>query len=230
MQDVPKIVLKGLQSPPAESHPEADLLTAFAEHALVGRERDRIVEHLARCGDCRDVVMLALPATETLAPPAPSGGRITWLSWPVLRWGVVAAGILAVTSIGVLQYMRDHQEKIVASNSMHRYAAADTTAQNAPVLPQAPASSSCSQSNAEDAERLIGCAVPPEHVGRARSYPARRQVHRSPAHEPCRFRRRGWRNARRNVRRNWFRCWPGPQRRSPRRHCHGIRRTEPHSR
>jgi len=139
MQDVPKIVLKGLQSPPAESHPEADLLTAFAEHALVGRERDRIVEHLARCGDCRDVVMLALPATETLATPAPSGGRITWLSWPVLRWGVVAAGIVAVTSIGVLQYMRDHQEKIVASNSMHRYAAADTTAQNAPV-PQASAS------------------------------------------------------------------------------------------
>jgi len=140
MQDVPKIVLKGLQSPPAESHPDADLLTAFAEHALVGRERDRIVEHLAHCGDCRDVVMLALPATETLALPAPSGAQIAWFSWPVLRWGVVAAGIVAVTSIGVLQYRRGHQEKIVASNTMHRYAAADTAAQNAPALPQVSAS------------------------------------------------------------------------------------------
>ena len=99
----------------AESHPDADLLTAFAEQCLTGRERDHLVEHLARCGDCRDVVALALPATEAVAASkAGSPERTSWFSLPVLRWGVVAAGVLAVTSVGVLQY-RQRQEKMLVS-------------------------------------------------------------------------------------------------------------------
>src|SRR5260370_24348116 len=99
MQNVPKIVVKRLQSPTAEWHPDADLLTAFAEHSLAGRERAHVVEHLARCGECREIVALALPATEAAA-----AGRLGsvagsgWFSWPVLRWGVVAAGMVAVLS------------------------------------------------------------------------------------------------------------------------------------
>ncbi|MFZ1053229.1 MAG: zf-HC2 domain-containing protein, partial [Candidatus Sulfotelmatobacter sp.] len=66
MHSVPKFVIKRLQERPAtaESHPDADLLTAFAEQSLDGRERALVMEHLAACGDCRDVVALALPATE----------------------------------------------------------------------------------------------------------------------------------------------------------------------
>lgn len=140
MQDVPKIVrqqLKVSQSA-AEPHPDADLLTAFAEHSLDSRERAFVIEHLARCGDCRDVVALALPATEAVAVSASSGTRIGWLSWPALRWGVVAAGLLTVTSIGVLQYRQRHQEKTVASNFVQTNAAADTVAQSVPVLSQTP--------------------------------------------------------------------------------------------
>jgi hypothetical protein len=118
MQDVPKIVRARLQRPEpltAESHPDADLLTAFAEQALAGRERDHVIEHLARCGDCREVVALALPATEAVpASKAGSPERTSWFSLPVLRWGVVAAGVLAVTSVGVLQY-RQRQEKMLVS-------------------------------------------------------------------------------------------------------------------
>jgi len=117
MQDVPKIVRQQLEaSKPAvaESHPDADLLTAFAEQALVGRERELVIDHLAHCGDCRDVVVLALPATEAVAVPAASGARIAWLSWPVLRWGVVAAGLLIVTWVGVLQYRQRHRERTIA--------------------------------------------------------------------------------------------------------------------
>jgi len=122
MQDVPKIVVKRLQPATpvtAESHPDADLLTAFAEQSLSGRERDHVVEHLARCGDCRDVVALALPATEAVAVArSGSAGRAGWFSWPVLRWGFVAAGIVAVTSVGVLQYGQRHSEKMVSTSLM----------------------------------------------------------------------------------------------------------------
>lgn len=119
MQNVPKLVLKRLQEPVpgAEPHPDADLLTAFAEQSLAGRERDLVMQHLAVCGDCRDVVTLALPASEITSPTdSPRSAGISSFAWPVLRWGALAAGILAVASVGVLQYTHRHQEKIVASN------------------------------------------------------------------------------------------------------------------
>jgi hypothetical protein len=162
MQDVPKIVRQQLMaSAPAaaESHPDADLLTAFAEHSLAGRERAFVIEHLGCCADCRDVVALALPATETIALPASSGARIGWLSWPVLRWGVVAAGVLAVTSIGVLQYRQRHQEKTVGSNFARRDAAADSAA-HLTVLPQA----ASPQAGPETRMRKDALTMPPSHA------------------------------------------------------------------
>ncbi len=133
MENVPKFVLKRLQetSPAADSHPDADLLTAFAEQSLADRERALVMEHLALCGDCRDVVALALPATESVALlPTASPARIGWLSWPALRWAAVAAGILAVTSVGVLQYKHRNQEKTVASNLLPKEATSATSAVN----------------------------------------------------------------------------------------------------
>jgi hypothetical protein len=122
MQNVPKIVRARLQQPTpatAGAHPDADLLTAFAEHSLAARERDRVLEHLARCADCREVVVLALPATEAVAlAGSGSSARIDWLSLPVLRWGVVAAAALAVTSVGLLQYRQRHQEKTLVATSL----------------------------------------------------------------------------------------------------------------
>jgi Carboxypeptidase regulatory-like domain/Photosynthesis system II assembly factor YCF48 len=106
MQDVPKIVRERLKVvAPAVNHPDADVLTAFAERSLLEKERAVVLEHLARCGDCRDIVALALPAAEPIQAvvrPSPGG----WLTWPVLRWGFVAAAIVAVASFGLLQYQR----------------------------------------------------------------------------------------------------------------------------
>jgi Photosynthesis system II assembly factor YCF48/Putative zinc-finger len=140
VKDVPKIVRARLQRPEpltAESHPDADLLTAFAEQSVTGRERDGIMEHLARCGDCRDVVALALPATEAVAP-AKSGspGRTgwfngNWFSLPVLRWGLVAAGIITVTSVGVLQYQQRQEKMLVSTRATPRDESADGAAQSA---------------------------------------------------------------------------------------------------
>ncbi len=118
MQSLPKIVAKQLQSPPAESHPDANLLTAFAEQSLTGAERDHVIEHLARCGDCREVVSLALPPQVESQPLA--GGSVNWflgtlLRGSALRWAAVAAGVVLIASVGTLQFRRQ-QGRELASN------------------------------------------------------------------------------------------------------------------
>jgi len=111
MSHVPKIVLKQLHAPAGE-HLDADILTAFAEQSLPESERNLVLDHLSLCSDCREVVVLALPVTEavTVAVSA-SPARAGWLSMPAFRWGVVAAGVLVVTSFGVLQYRQTHPVK-----------------------------------------------------------------------------------------------------------------------
>jgi hypothetical protein len=104
MDNVPKSVLQRLQAQAAEAHPDANLLAAFAEQVLPESERAGVIRHLAHCGDCREVVALALPASEGAGTTAMKGLGRRWLSLPVLRWGVVAAGVVVLTSIGVLEY------------------------------------------------------------------------------------------------------------------------------
>jgi hypothetical protein len=105
MQEISKIVLERLQKQSAaEVHPDANLLTAFAERGLAENERAQVVEHLAHCGDCRDVIALALPALEEMGANAAVAARRKWFSWPTLRWGLVAAGVAAVASVGVVQF------------------------------------------------------------------------------------------------------------------------------
>ncbi len=121
MENVPKSVLKRLQEtrPGAGSHPDADLLTAFAEQSLADRERALVTEHLAACSDCREVIVLALPETAAQIVTSPASVRADrggWLAWPTLRWAALAAGILVVASVGVLQYSHRDQDRTIASN------------------------------------------------------------------------------------------------------------------
>ena len=114
MEKVPKIVKERLnQAAIAVDHPDPDVLTAFFERSLADRERTQVLEHLARCTDCRDVVALAQPAdlpTPALVQPA----RGNWLTWPRLRWALVAAGVIVVGSLGALRYERSRQTGAVA--------------------------------------------------------------------------------------------------------------------
>jgi hypothetical protein len=121
MQSVPKIVVKRLQSRGADPHPDADLLTAFAEQSLAGPERDHVVEHLSRCGDCREAVSLALPPQVEAQPVAHSTGN--WFRWTLprgsaLRWSAVAAGVFVIASIGMVQYRRQRPREL-AVNAFH---------------------------------------------------------------------------------------------------------------
>ena len=115
MAEVPKIVYDRLRAARLErAHLDADLLTAFAEQALSATERDGVLEHLALCGDCREVIALALPAADIAAAPIATETEaararpipakyernfLTAFAWPSLRWAALAAGVAVAVSV-----------------------------------------------------------------------------------------------------------------------------------
>ena len=100
MADVPKIVIRRLasrtaQATPQKPHPDANLLAAFVEQSLADGERLEVLDHLAQCFECREVVELAGPEL-AVAGVAPEPVSAPWLSWPVLRWGAAIACVIVV--------------------------------------------------------------------------------------------------------------------------------------
>jgi hypothetical protein len=113
MQQLPKIVKERLQAIPRSDHPDADVLTAFAEQSLPNSERSLVMEHLARCSDCREVLALALPELEEAV--APAALRRPWLSLPMLRWGAIAAVFVVLVSVGVVRYRPDSSKNMASA-------------------------------------------------------------------------------------------------------------------
>src|ERR1700747_2951504 len=114
MTEVPKIVYDRLRAAlPERTNPDADLLTAFAEQTLSTAERDGVLEHLALCRDCREVVALALPAADmvprqtadddsvrtTVSRAGASATHKLTLAWPTLRWAALAAVVRVPASL-----------------------------------------------------------------------------------------------------------------------------------
>jgi Photosynthesis system II assembly factor YCF48/Putative zinc-finger len=109
MSQLPKIVRDRLAGAPAavvNSHPDPDLLTAFVEGAIGGRERDHVLTHLAACPDCREVVTLAspefVPDQQRVAAAVPVKAR--WWGVSSLRWAAVSA--TAVIVLGAVLLVR----------------------------------------------------------------------------------------------------------------------------
>jgi hypothetical protein len=147
MTEVPKIVYDRLRAAqkkrglpdaalPDSEHPDTDLLTAFAERTLSADERDATLQHLALCNDCRDVIALALPATEIanapiaaeteagLETPVPAKTDRSWLplanwpklAWPNLRWAALAAGVVVVASLLLMHPGKLNQAMLPSAN------------------------------------------------------------------------------------------------------------------
>lgn len=135
MQNVPKIVTERLKTVAPVQHPDADALTAFAERSLSDRERMAVLEHISRCGDCRDTVALALPevdpGTIVLRPV-----HRPWFAWPALRWGFAAAGLAVLATLGVVQYRHRAQTNANAARPSS-FAAPQTQAQAQLQMPPA---------------------------------------------------------------------------------------------
>jgi len=149
MTEVPKIVHQRLRAAEAGrqtgegAHPEADVLAGFAEQALSAAERQDVLEHLAVCGDCREVVMLALPVTESLAAPVeyeakvgqapvPVAARWGRFAWGNLRWAALAAGVAVAILVA-----RPGLERWVKPNAPPTTAASQTAAPKVAPAPTA---------------------------------------------------------------------------------------------
>lgn len=91
-------------------HPDADLLTAFAEQSLAGTERERLLAHLAACASCREVVSLAMP--QEAEPAEVATPAASWFRWPVLRWTAVAATVIVVGAAVSVLYQRNRPVEV----------------------------------------------------------------------------------------------------------------------
>jgi hypothetical protein len=114
-------------------HPEAEMLNAFAEHALSDNEQQQIVTHLAACSRCRQIVFLAQQAAEeelpaiagpAIATPVEISRRNWWSDWRIL-WIAAPACAALLTVVFLL-----HPRQI------------PPTAQQAKAVPHASASTS----------------------------------------------------------------------------------------
>lgn len=136
MAEVPKIVRERLRRASPGIHPDADTLAAFAERVLPERERGTILEHLASCRGCREILAVAAPVPEPAQTAVRSWPR-PWLTWPALRWGFATAGIAVVASLGVVEHQRHVHPSMAlykASVPSEQKNAADSVAAPAPPL------------------------------------------------------------------------------------------------
>jgi hypothetical protein len=95
--EFPNRVRRAMEPPSPGEHPSADVLNAYAEHVLPANEEQPVVQHLATCADCREVVYLASAATEELELPAPTPSPAEHVRW--WTWAVPLLAVLIVASI-----------------------------------------------------------------------------------------------------------------------------------
>jgi Photosynthesis system II assembly factor YCF48/Putative zinc-finger len=105
MQHLPKLVDVLLNKAQPATHPDADQLTAFAEHALTGNERGQVLEHLALCAECREVLSIAQVQLPDALPIA-TAAKHTWFRMPKLRWVTAAALVVIAGSTAIVTMHR----------------------------------------------------------------------------------------------------------------------------
>jgi hypothetical protein len=120
MSELPKLVQARLYAPVMETHPDADVLTAFCERALPEGERQSVVMHLAKCKECREVAALALPPLESAAPSVLDRNESAWMRSGWIRWAsvvacvaVVGAAVMLRPKSGPASYHTGSEESVV---------------------------------------------------------------------------------------------------------------------
>ncbi len=133
-------------------HPNAERLNAFAEQALGEGERGEVLQHLAVCGRCRQVVALAREAVEeevyehaaAAAPPRPALQPDGWWKrWRVVWVPAAVTTAVAVTSLSV--YLRQVEQRAtairIAEQPQNKAAAPASAAPPAEIAEAAPPAS-----------------------------------------------------------------------------------------
>jgi hypothetical protein len=92
------------------THPDAEILTAFAEQLTTAEERDEILAHMAECSRCREVIFLAQQAVEEEKPAGPaalvstSKAHTSWFTAWKWSWIPVAA-LAGVVGFAVVRHV-----------------------------------------------------------------------------------------------------------------------------
>jgi hypothetical protein len=144
MEQLPKIVIERLRAAEApNAHPDADQLTALAENSLREGERSAVLEHLAACAECREVLsfghaesraMVAAAAGAAVVAPARQPVRDWRPRWPMLRWGALAACVVVAGAVVLLRRpSREQQPTLLASKkALHIVVAAGDSSKKEP--------------------------------------------------------------------------------------------------
>jgi hypothetical protein len=102
-----------------QQHPEADLLSAFSEGGLAGHERQQIMEHLAGCPRCRQVIFLAQQAAPEIEmvekPVAIPFWRRRWI--PIFA---SAAAVCVLAGISLVLFQQQGEKAKAPENNIAR--------------------------------------------------------------------------------------------------------------
>src|SRR5579872_387448 len=158
----PNSLLQGLATDRSGGmHPDADLLTAFAEDSLRARERETVMAHLAGCAQCREVLSLtateqpiadrdfelvAAAAAPVVAVPIDRGAVRKKRVW--LPWAGAAAACLAIVSVVAVRYVQNKNQQAAIAHEGQK-----TVAMNAPP-PAVPAPGAAVEEARRDVQAL----------------------------------------------------------------------------
>ena len=128
MAELPQLVRERLRNQAGVSeHPDANLLSGFAEHTLTEPERAGVLDHLSRCAECREIVALSTPEVQqevqvaaAAVPRAPEVAGRSWWRSPVVHWGALAAAALVVL-IAVGERMRLREGRSASAPAIAKY-------------------------------------------------------------------------------------------------------------
>lgn len=107
-------------------HPEADSLNAFVERTLPEADHERVLDHLAGCTRCRDIVYLAQQMADVEAAPAPlreatAELRRRWWSPVFVHWRIAwipTAALAAVAGLLIWVHTRSAERAVQVADTM----------------------------------------------------------------------------------------------------------------
>ena len=105
------------------THPDADLISAYAEGGLQAHERAELTRHLAVCAGCRELLALSLPEAAVAPEPGLALRARARFSNSYLR---IAASLAMILIVALLLLKRPHQQVSPAESALN------DVAQNSP--------------------------------------------------------------------------------------------------